>query len=416
MPLKLENHKRVVITGMGIICPCGQTLSDFWNAVQKGKSGIRRLKQFDQFNFPSTAGGYIKKFNPEKFMSVRNIPRGRSCQLGCASALMAFSDSGLNTDKIDLSRFGVMIGTSVSGLGYYENELTVFRMKGYMNPYVCISIFGGATSSEIAERLSAYGPSYTFSNGCTAGTDAIGNAFYTIRNGICDIMICGGTEAPITPAMMSGFCSLRVLSTRKCPPSKASRPFDALRDGMVLSEGSAMLILENYQHAVNRGAKIYGEISGYAATCDAQHMVRPDPDAEAAYQCMKLTIGDAGLQSEDIQAINAHGTSTKLNDLTETLAIKKVLGKKSEKVPVYAIKSITGHSIGASGAIEIVAGVLGLNNNVLPPVVNLDNPDKACDLNFVLKKQKIDIDILMKNSFGFGGKNSCLIIKKTCDT
>jgi 3-oxoacyl-[acyl-carrier-protein] synthase II len=404
--------RRVVITGMGIITPCGQTLNNFWKSVQKGKSGINWLKHLDQYNLPSRMGGYVNKFDPEKYLPARNLPRGRSCQFACAASCDAINDANICTKNINPYRFGVMIGTSVSGLGYYEEALNSFRIKGYMNPYTCISIFAGATSSEVAIRFHAKGPSFTFSNGCTAGTDAIGNAFHAIRNGSCDVILCGGSEAPVTPAMMSGFCSLHVLSTRKCAPSKASCPFDESRDGMVLSEGAAMLVLENFQHAINREAKIYGEIIGYAATCDAHHMVRPAENVESAYQSMVQAIHDAGLQTSDIQAINAHGTSTQLNDITETLAIKKLFGKHTEHIPVYAVKSITGHAIGASGAIEVVAGVLGLHHNILPPLVNLKKPDKNCDLNFVLKKQRADINVLIKNSFGFGGKNACLIIRK----
>lgn len=415
-PLKSLHPKRqVVITGMGIISPCGQTLKTFWKSVYKGKSGISRLKHLDQYHLPTKIGGYVKKFDPEKYLPARNLPRGRSCQFACAASCDAIKDANFCAKTINPYRFGVMVGTSVSGLGNYENELNSFRIKGYMNPYTCISIFAGATSSEIAIRFHAKGPSFTFSNGCTAGTDAIGNAFHAIRNGTCDVILCGGTEAPVTPAMMAGFCSLHVLSTRTCTPSKASCPFDASRDGMVLSEGAAMLVLEDYDHAISRGANIYGEIIGYAATCDAHHMVRPAEDVEAAYQCMVQALQDARLQSSDIEAINAHGTSTQLNDLTETLAIKKLFGEKCEQIPVYAIKSITGHAIGASGAIETVAGVLGLNHNILPPMVNLEHPDKNCDLNFVLKKKPADIKVLMKNSFGFGGKNACLIIRKMCD-
>jgi len=408
----LFQKRHVVITGIGIITPCGQTLKDFWLAVQNGKSGVSRLKHLDQYNLSSRIGGYIKKFDPEKYLPARNLPRGRSCQFACAASFDAINDANLCTNNINPYRFGVMVGTSVSGLGYFENELNSFRIKGYMNPYACISVFAGAVSSEISIRFQTKGPSFTFSNGCTAGTDAIGNAFHAIRNGSCDIILCGGAEAPITPAMMSGFCSLHVLSTRKCAPSKASCPFDKSRDGIVLSEGAAMLVLEDYQHAINRGATIYGEIIGYAATCDAHHMLRPAENVESAYQSMVQAIQDAGLQISDIQAINAHGTSTQLNDITETLAIKKLFGKH---IPVYAVKSITGHALGASGAIEVVAGVLGLHHNILPPLVNLENPDKNCDLNFVLKKQRTDINVLIKNSFGFGGKNACLIIKKMCN-
>lgn len=400
---------------MGIISSCGKSLSDFWDCVSSGKSGIKRLAHLKNYNLPSTVGGYIDAFDPETYMPARKIPRGRSNQLACAASLEAINHANLRIDNINPCRMGVMVGTSVSGLGYYENELTSFRMKGQMSPYSCISIFAGATSSELAIRFNARGPSSTLSNGCTASTDAIGNAFHAIRNGICDIVLCGGTEAPITPAMMSGFCSLRVLSTRKCDPTQASRPFDALRDGMVLSEGSAMLVLEEASHAQKRGATILGEICGYAATCDAHHMVTPAKEAESASQCMLLAIQDANLEPQDIQCINAHGTSTQLNDIAESLAITKTFGKQAKHIPIYAIKSITGHSIGAAGAIEVVGGVLALNKGLIPKIVNLDQTDIENNIDLLKENRNQKVDVVIKNSFGFGGKNSCLIIKHCCD-
>ena len=396
---------------MGIISSCGKTLDEFWDFVSSGKSGIKRLNNFKKYRLQSTIAGYIDKFDPEAYMPARKIPRGRSNQLACAASLNAIDHANLMLENIDPYRIGVIIGTSVSGLGYYENELTSFRMKGQMSPYSCISIFAGATSSELAIRFNARGPNFTLSNGCTASTDAIGNAFHAIRNGICDIVLCGGTEAPITPAMMSGFCSLRVLSTRKCDPTEASRPFDALRDGMVLSEGSAMLVLEEESHAKKRGANILGEICGYAATCDAHHMVTPAKEAESSSQCMLLAIQDSGLKPNDIQCINAHGTSTQLNDIAESLAINKTFGKQSKHIPIYAIKSITGHAIGAAGAIEVVGGILAINKGLIPKIVNLDKTDIENDLDFVRENRTKKVDVVIKNSFGFGGKNSCLIIR-----
>jgi len=408
-----KSERKVVVTGLGIISPCGIGNNEFINAIKQGQSGIKSISKYFDLYLPCQIAGMVLDFNPIDYIEKRNMPRGRSVQFAIAASKIAYDDAGLKSSNINNDRFSVIIGTSVSGLGYFEEELHKFRIKGSMNPYTCVGIFAGGSSSEISIRLGAKGYSNTISNGCTSGTDAIGNAFQLIKNNMADIVICGGAEAPLTPSMLSGFSSLRVLSLQNNNPEKACRPFDAKRDGMVLSEGAGMLILEDFEHAMKRDAKVYAEIIGYSANNDAFHMTQPSLDGCSAAKCMQLAIDNANIKPHNIQCINAHGTSTKINDKTETKAIKNVFGGNAFQIPIYAIKSMTGHSIGASGAIETIAGILALNDGFIPPTINHEFFDPDCDLDYVPNKyRQKKVNILMKNSFGFGGKNSCLIISK----
>lgn len=411
---RIRMNRRVVVTGMGIITPCGIGKNAFAKSLCQGKSGIQPINHFNTNPFPTKIAGYINEFDPINYIDQKNIPAGRSAQLAVSAMMLALDDAGLSFSNVKAHyRNGVIIGTSVSGLSYYEQELNNFYKYGIMNPYACIGIFGGSVSSELSRRISANGPSYTLTNGCTAGTDAIGSAFHMIRINHADMIVCGGTEAPITPAMLSGFCSLHVLSRNNDNPEHASRPFDIDRDGMVLSEGAAIIILESLEHAQQRNAKILAEIIGYAATNDAYHPITPDPKAQSAIHCMKQAIDDAGISKEEIQCINAHGTATIKNDLMETLAIKKVFGKKAERIPVSAIKSMTGHSIGAAGAIEIAGAIISLTDGFIPPTINLNQSDPECDLDYVPNTvRKTSVDVILKNSFGFGGKNAVLIVRR----
>jgi len=405
---------RVAVTGIGIISSCGIGKKNFSQSIYQGKSGIRPIKHFNPNSFPTKIAGYIDEFDPVNYMDQRNMPRGRATQLAVSAMTLAFKDAGLSLNEVkNPFRNGVIIGTSVSGLSYYDQELKNFYKHGIMNPYACIGIFGGSVSSELSRRISAKGTSFTLTNGCTAGTDAIGCAFHMIRNNQADLIVCGGTEAPITPAMLSGFCSLHVLSKNNDNPEKASRPFDINRDGMVLSEGSGIMILESLEKAKQRNANILAEIIGYAATNDDFHPITPDPEARSAIHCIQQAIDDAMISKEEIQCINAHGTATIKNDLMETTAIKAVFGVHAKKIPVSAIKSMTGHSIGAAGVIETIGAIISLTDDFIPPTINLNQNDPECDLDYVPNKARNQsVDVILKNSFGFGGKNAALVIRR----
>lgn len=315
---------RVVITGLGVISPIGKGKPQFIQALLEGVSGVKRLENFGGAKFAQAIGGAIPDFDPAVYINAKHVPCGRTTQLALAATDMALKDAHLKSDDFDPDRTGVIIGSSVGGLQFYENEINLFRMKGRVNPYAPISIFAGAVSSEISIFTGARGPSHTLSNGCTASTDAIGAALRSIRNNETDVVISGGAEAPITPFIMAGFRSIHVLSRRTDTPEKACRPFDAQRDGMVIAEGACILILESLEHALARRATIYDEILGYASTNDAHHMLRPEASGHSVGRCMAAALADAGIKPNTIQYINAHGTSTPINDRIETQAIKAV--------------------------------------------------------------------------------------------
>jgi len=403
----------VIITGIGIISSIGSGKQNFINALLNGVSGVKRLDNFGGAKFSKAIAGVITDFEPSACIHTKNIPCGRSAQLAVAASAMALEDAGLTSDNFDPDRTGVIIGSSVGGLQFYETEINLFRMKGRVNPYAPISIFAGAVSSEVSIYTGARGPSHTFSNGCTASTDAIGSAFHSIRAGETDVIICGGTESPLTPFIMAGFRSIHVLSRQTDIPEKACRPFDAKRDGMVIAEGASVLILESLEHALARQAPIYAEILGYAATNDAHHMLRPEATGESAAHCMTLALQDAGIGFDDVQYINAHGTATLINDRIETQVIKSVFKKHAHKIPASAVKSMTGHAIGASGGIELAAALFGMQNDFMPPTINLENADTECDLDYVPNEaRKCGFDVFLKSSIGFGGKNAMLVVGK----
>lgn len=403
----------MVITGLGVIAPIGKGKQQFTQALLDGVSGVKRLENFGGAKFAQAMAGAIPDFDPSAYIDAKHIPCGRTTQLALAATDMAFKDADLATGACDPDRTGVIIGSSVGGLQFYENEINLFRMKGRVNPYAPISIFAGAVSSEISIYTGAQGPSHTISNGCTASTDAIGAALRSIRNNETDLVISGGAEAPITPFIMAGFRSIHVLSRRTDTPGKACRPFDAQRDGMVIAEGACILILESLEHALARRAPIYAEILGYASTNDAHHMLRPEASGHSVGRCMAAALADAGIDPKRIQYINAHGTSTAINDRIETQAIKAVFKEQAYEIPVSAMKSQTGHAIGASGGVELAAAVLGMQNGFMPPTINLEHPDPECDLDYVpLRARKANFDCFLKNSIGFGGKNAMLVVGK----
>jgi len=406
-----KNRRRVVVTGLGIVSSIGNSKEEFTDALYHGKNGIKRIDLFDPSKLSSQIAGQVVDFNPLEYMDRKRMPKGRSIQFAVAAARMAFEDAGLSNNNFDVNRTGVSIGSSTSGMEYAEEEYARYIKNGRVGPILSITMFGGATSSEVSLKLGVRGQSVTIGSGCAASTDAIGYATRCIQDGNLDIMVAGGTEALITRFIIGSFCSLRVLSKRNDDPAHACRPFDKDRDGMVVSEGSGILILEELNHALARKAKIYGEILGYGATGDAYHMTRPEIDGKGAAMSMENAVHDSGIDKKDIDYISAHGTSTFHNDIIETKAIKKVFGKYVDQIPVSAIKSMTGHGIGASGSIELVGVLLAMQNGFIPPTINLETHDPECDLDYVpnsARKQKLDI--ILKNSLAFGGKNASLVV------
>jgi len=408
--------RRVVVTGIGIITPIGIGKEEFWKGVKAGRSGITHITFFDPDGLPCKIGGEVRNFHPEEIIDPRTLKRsGRSSHLAIVAAKMAVEDAGLLLEEEDPERVGVVLGCAVGGIEFAEQEhaaLLLGRSKK-VSPYLAINIFAGAVSSEVSRFFGVKGPSLTISTGCAAGNDAIGRAAESIRNGETDVVITGGAEAPMRPMIMGSFCSMHALSLRNDDPTHASRPFDRERDGFVMSEGAGILILEELQHALQRGAHIYGEIVGYAATGDAFHMARPDPDGEAAAKAIEEALASARLAPQEVDYINAHGSSTPLNDKTETAVIHKVFGKHAYNLAVSSTKSMVGHPIGASGGVELIATLLGMERGLIPPTINYEFEDPECDLDYVPNEPRPGcINVAVSNSFGFGGKNAILVVQR----
>lgn len=410
--------RRVVVTGIGVISPIGSGKDAFWKALRAGQSGISRITAFDPSQFTTQFAGEIRDFDPTQHIDAKRLKRmDRTSQLAVACAKMAVKDAGLDFQQNGArEKTGVIIGTAMAGHGYILNQHKTLMEKGPMriNPFTALASFPDACASNISIELGVSGPSFSIATACSSASDAGGYAYEAIRNGSMDFLIMGGAEASIYPGIMAAFCVARALSTRNDEPQKASRPFSRDRDGFVLGEGSGILVLEEYEHAKNRGAHIYAEILGHGMTCDAYHMTAPDPEGREAARAMRMAMASAGVNPEQIDYINAHGTSTPLNDKTETLIIKKVFGEElARKIPISATKSMIGHLIGAAGSVELVATLLAMENQEIPPTINYSVPDPECDLDYVPNQsRKKKIQTAMKNSFGFGGKNSILILGK----
>ena len=410
-----SGKRRVVVTGLGVVSSIGSGKDAFWNSLSAGRSGIVPITAFDPKDFTTKFAGEIRDFDPSQFIDVKRLKRmDRTSQLAVAAAKMAVQDAGLDfKNNIARERTGVIIGTAMAGHGYILNQHVTLMEKGPMriNPFTALAAFPDACASNVSIELGVTGPSFSISTACSSASDAGGYAFEAIRSGAMDFLIMGGAEASIYPGILAAFCVARAMSTRNEDPQKASRPFSLDRDGFVLGEGSGILVLEEYEHAKSRGANIYAEIMGHGMTCDAYHMTAPDPEGKEASRAMKMAMASAGVSPKDVQYINAHGTSTPLNDKTETMIIKKVFGDHAYKVPVSANKSMLGHLIGAAGAVELIATILAMKNEEIPPTINYNMQDPECDLDYVPNKsRKTKIEIAMKNSFGFGGKNSILIL------
>lgn len=402
---------RVVVTGIGVITPIGIGVDSFWKSSMSGKSGISSISRFDTEAYPTKIAGEVKDFNPGEYMHeelANNL--SRCSQFGLAAAQMAVKDAGLDFSRIDRNRVGVLIGVGIETLLYYD-EKTAIEKNNYTLRTKPPKDNRNA-SNVISGFFNLPGQSLVGATACSSGNQAIGIARNIIKSGQADFVLTGGVEAPIFPLNLAAFCSLRIMSKRNDQPEKASRPFDRERDGFVMGEGVGILILESEENARKRSAHIYAEIAGYGATSDAFHMTMPSKDRIQICKSMRLAIGDAGLDIQDIDYINAHGTSTLANDSGETKAIKTVFGDNAYKIPISSTKSMTGHLIGAAGAVELITCILAMENKIIPPTINLENADPECDLDYVPNKaRKKEINAAMSNSFGFGGNNSTIVIK-----
>jgi len=410
-------ERRVVVTGLGVITPVGNDVEAFWNALKNSQSGIGPLTSFDATDFDSRIAGEVKNFDPESYgMSVKDVRRmDKFVQYAVASAKQALSSCGLDLEKEDRTRIGVLIGSGIGSLHTIEREHSVFLDKGpsRMSPFLIPMLIVNEASGQVAINFGLKGPNSCVATACASGSHAIGDAFRILERGDADVMITGGTESCITQTGVGGFCALKALSKRNDQPQKASRPFDMERDGFVMAEGCGLVVLETLEHAKKRKAHILAEITGYGMSCDAYHMTAPDPEGDGAARAMKMALKDAGIKPQDIDYINAHGTSTKLNDKIETISIKLAFGAHAKKVMVSSTKSMTGHLLGAAGGVEFVACCLAIRDHVVPPTTNYEFPDPECDLDYVPNTaRKSRIDICMSNSLGFGGHNATLIVKK----
>jgi len=409
-------NKKIVITGIGVVTPIGIGNTEFVKALKEGKSGVCAIESFDTSAYTTKFAAIIKNFYPEQFIEKKKIKKmARFTQLGFAAAKMAVEDSKLDLSNEDLSRIGVITGTGIGGLDIIEEEEKVLLEKGprRVSPFLIPMIITNMLPGEIAIKYGFTGPNYAVTSACASSNHAMGDALRLLRNDEADIMISGGAEGTIVPLGLAGFCSIKALSQRNDEPQKASRPFDKARDGFVMGEGASIVVFETLDHALNRGAKIYAELAGYGASDDAYHITAPDPTARAAIVAMEKAIADANVSKREIDYINAHGTSTVLNDSTETFAIKQVFCKRAYQIPVSSTKSMTGHLLGAAAAVELAATVLSMQEGFIPPTINYETPDPGCDLDYVPNMARTrQITCALSNSLGFGGHNATVIIKK----
>ncbi len=409
-------NKRVVVTGLGILSPLGNNTEENWEALTSGKSGIAGITHFDPAEFPSRIAGEIKNFNPEDFIEKKEIKKMDTfLHYALASGKMAVKDSGLIITEENAERVGVMVGSGLGGLETIERYHKILLEQGpkKISPFFIPMLIVNLAPGHISMHFGCKGPNSSIVTACATGNHSIGAAFNIIQRGDADAMIAGGVEATITPLAVGGFCSMKALSTRNDEPQKASRPFEKDRNGFVIAEGAGLLVLEELELAKKRGATIYAEIAGFACNADAHHITAPSPGGEGAARCMSLALKDAGMNPEEIDYINAHGTSTQMNDLSETQGMKTVFKDHAYKLAVSSTKSMTGHLLGAAGGVEAIFSLLAINHGVIPPTINYETPDPECDLDYVpnqAREQKIKT--VMSNSFGFGGTNATLIFKK----
>jgi 3-oxoacyl-[acyl-carrier-protein] synthase II len=408
--------KRVVVTGLSAITPIGNTLTEYWEGLLSGRNGIGPITLFDASKHAVRIAGEVKGFDPYEYMDRKEAKRmDRFAQFAVAASKQALEDARFVINDLNAEQVGIIIGTGVGGLKVLEDQQEVYLNRGpskcspFMIPMMIANMAAGLT----AIHTKAKGPNTCTVTACAAGSNAIGDAFRLVQHGYAKAAICGGTEAAVTPLSLAGFAAARALSSRNDDPTRACRPFDRDRDGFVMGEGTGILLLEELEHALARGAKIYAEIVGYGMTCDAYHMTSPVPDGRGATRAIELALKDGGLTPDEVSYINAHGTSTAANDATETKAIKKALGERAYRVAISSTKSMTGHLLGGSGGIEAVATAMAVFHDRIPPTVNLENPDPECDLDYVpLVSRAQKVDVALSNSFGFGGHNVTLAFKK----
>ena len=404
------------MTGLGLVSPLGTGVEKNWQALIEGRSGIRKISRFATEGFASRIAGEVPDFKAEDYIEAKEIKKmDLFIQYAIGAATLAMDDSGLKIDNQTAEGVGVIIGVGLCGIETIETTKEALLNGGprKISPFFIPKVISNLAPGHVAIRYGAKGVNWTPTSACASGTHAIGEAFHLIRRGLQDAVIAGGAEATITPLSVGGFAAMKALSTRNDEPERASRPFDKDRDGFVIGEGSGILILEEREQALKRGAKIYAEVIGYAANGDAYHMTAPAPDGEGAARCMRLALKDAGITPADVDYINAHGTSTEYNDANETTAIKAVFGEQAARVAVSSTKSMTGHLLGAAGAVEGVYSALALHHGMIPPTINYQNPDPVCDLDYVPNEaRKADIKVTLSNSFGFGGTTGCVIFRR----
>ena len=413
----LRSDVRVVVTGIGLLTPLGMSVDENWEALMQGRSGIGKVSRFSSDRLTSRISGEVKGFEPENYISRKELKRMDTfIQYAIAATQMAFDDAGLEAPDEELApRYGTIIGVGLGGLPAIEANKNILdsRDPTRISPFFIPMLLGNLAAGQVSMRWGLKGPNVCTTTACASGNHAIGDAMKCIQRGVVDVMVAGGSESCITELSMAGFCAMRALSTRNDDPEGASRPFDVDRDGFVMAEGAGVVILERYEHAVARGADIYAELSGYGLTSDAHHITSPDPGGDGAARCMGMALNDAGLAPEDVDYINAHGTSTGAGDKLETTAIKRTFGEHAYELSVSSTKSMTGHLLGAAGGVESVFTILALKNQCIPPTINLDNPDPECDLDYVPNSaREANIDCALTNSFGFGGTNASLLFKK----
>jgi 3-oxoacyl-[acyl-carrier-protein] synthase II len=411
-----RQNKRVVITGLGAITPIGKNLADYWDGLLQGQNGVGAVTLFDASEHACQIAAEVKNFDPHQYLDKKDAKRmDRFTQFGVCASIQAIADAKLEINELNADQVGVLIGTGVGGLRVMEEQNENLLNKGprKVSPFTIPMMIANMAAGLTAIHTGARGPNSCTVTACAAGSHAIGDAFRLVQGGYATAMICGGAEAAVTPLSFAGFCSAKALSTRNDSPKNASRPFDRDRDGFVMGEGSGILVIEELEHALKRGARIYAEIVGYGMTCDAYHMTSPVPGGQGAAKAIELALVDGDLNPNQVDYINAHGTSTQANDSNETKAIKKALGARASQITVSSTKSMTGHLLGGSGGIEAVATVMAIANNQVPPTINLNNPDPDCDLDYVANaSREQEVNVALSNSFGFGGHNVTLAFKK----
>jgi 3-oxoacyl-[acyl-carrier-protein] synthase II len=412
----VDQAKRVVVTGVGAVTPIGNTAEEFWAALMQGTSGIGPITRFDTTGYPTRIAGEVKGFEPLKYIDKKDDRKlDPFLKYAIACAVMAVEDAGLVLPQVDKTRFGVLVGSGIGGITTLLDTHDVLNAKGpdRVSPFFIPMLIINMASGLISMRFGAKGPNSSVVTACATGNHAIGDAMKIIQRGDADVMIAGGAEAIIIPLTIAGFCQMKAMSTRNDEPAKASRPFDANRDGFVCGEGGGLVILESLEHALRRDARIYAELIGYGMTGDAHHMTAPDPEGDGAARAMAAALHDAGIPASAVNYINAHGTSTPYNDKFETLAIKRVFGEHARKLAISSTKSMTGHLLGAAGGVEAIATVLAMHHGILPPTMNYETPDPECDLDYVPNQpRKQDVEVALSNAFGFGGTNAILAFRK----